>query len=118
MQEDLHKELRLAGISTIILDLICWIVSLFLIGFSIPVLVGFLLGSAGMMGNLFLLRNSILNAVYNGKTRDIKSYLFRVLIASVVIALGLMTDFVNVISAVLPFLYPKIIFGILSFRQK
>lgn len=118
MQEDLHKELQIAGISTIILDLIFWIVSLFFMGFSLPVIIGFLLGSAGMMGNLLLLRNSILNAVYHGKTKDVKGYLFRVLIASVVIALGLMTDFVNVISAVLPFLYPKIIFGFLSFRTK
>lgn len=118
MQEDLHRELRFAGIFTIILDFIFWIVSLFFTGFSLPVLIGFLLGSVGMMGNLFLLRNSILNAVYHGKTRDFKGYLFRVLIASAVIALGLLSDSVNAVSAVLPFLYPKIIFGVASFRTK
>ena len=118
MQEDLTKEIRFAGICTVVLDLIFWIISLFVMKFSIAVILGLLLGSIGMMANLCLLRRSILNAVRFGQTRDIKGYLFRVLIASAVIAAGLMSEHVNAVATVVPFLYPKIIFGILSFRTK
>ena len=71
-----------------------------------------------MMCNLHLLRRSILNAVYHGRTKDFKGYLIRVLIASAVIASGLISEHVNAVACVVPFLYPKIIFGILSFRTK
>ena len=116
MQEDLHKELQIAAVGTIILDLLFWIVSLFLIHFRIAVLLGLLLGSTGMLCNLLLLRRSILNAVYHGKTRDFKGYLIRVLLASAVIAAGLLFEQVNTVACVVPFLYPKIIFGIFSMR--
>ena len=116
MQEDLQKELRFAAIWIIILDMIFWLGSLWLAGFTISVPLGLLLGSAGMMGNLLLLRNTVLNAVYHGKTKDIKGYLFRILIASAVIFTGLVSEHVHLIAAVVPFLYPKLIFGILYNR--
>ncbi len=114
MQEDLHKELHFVAAGTLVLDLLVWIVSFIMVKFRIAVLTGLLLGSVGMMCNLLLLRRSILNAVYHGKTRDFKGYLIRVLIASAVIAAGLMSEHVSTITAVLPFLYPKILFGIFS----
>lgn len=116
MQEDLHKELHSAVIGTILLDVLFWIGSMFILNFSFPVLIGLLLGSIGMLSNLFLLRNSILNAVYHGKTRDFTGYLIRIMIASTVIAVGLSVDSVNAVAAVIPFLYPKLIFGFLSVR--
>ena len=116
MQEDLHKELHFVAAGTLVLDLLVWIVSFIMVKFRIAVLTGLLLGSVGMMCNLLLLRRSILNAVYHGKTRDFKGYLIRVLIASAVIAAGLMSEHVSAVTAVLPFLYPKILFGILSVR--
>lgn len=117
MQEDLHQELRFAVICTIVLDVIIWLLSLLIMGFQIAVLLGFVLGSIGMLANLFLLRRSILNAVHFGKTRDMAGYLLRCLIASVMIAIGLSSSYVNAITAVLPFLYPKVIFGILSVHK-
>ena len=116
MQEDLHKELRFAVIGTVILDVLFWTGSLFVTGFSTAFLIGLLLGSIGSISNLFLLRRSILNAVYHGRTKDFKGYLIRVLIASAVIASGLISEHVNAVACVMPFLYPKMIFGILSFR--
>ena len=116
MQEDLHRELRTAVIGTVILDVLFWTGSLFVTGLSIAFLVSLLLGSIGSISNLFLLRRSILNAVYHGQTRDFKGYLIRVLIASAVIACGLIFESLNAVACVIPFLYPKIIFGILSFR--
>ncbi len=115
--EDLHKELRYAVIGTILLDVLVWLSSLFIMGWSMTVIVGLLLGSAGMLCNLLLLRRTIRNAVYFGKTKDITGYLLRCLIASAVIAAGLMTEQVSAWGAVLPFLYPKFIFGVMAMRK-
>ena len=43
-------------------------------------------GSAGMYANLLLLRRTVQNAVYHGRTRTIGGYLLRLVIASAVIA--------------------------------
>ena len=117
--EDLQKELHFALRCTILLDIAIWLLSLIVtkkLEISVPL--GLLLGSVGMYSNLLLLRRSILNAVYHGKTRDIVGYLIRVLIASAVIASGLMSEYVNAVTAVLPFLYPKVIFGILATKPE
>lgn len=112
MQEDLHQELKFAVICTGILDLILWIVSLFFVKFRMDVLSGLLLGSVGMILNLFLLRRTILHAVRFGKTKDWTGYLLRCLVASGAILISLLSDAVNTLTVVLPFLYPKLIFGI------
>ncbi len=116
MQEDLIKELRFAAVWTVLLNLLAWIISLWILHFDLSFLLGLLLGSLGMLGNLCLLRKSILDAVRFGKTRDLKGYLFRMLIASAVIAAGLLSDNIHPVAVILPFLYPKVIFGILSHK--
>ncbi len=116
--EDLHKELRFAAICTVVLDVLLWLGSLLFTGLEMAFPLGLVLGSAGMLANLLLLRRSIRNAVYHGKTKDITGYLIRCLIASAVIAAGLLSEHVSAAGAVLPFLYPKLIFGILSFSGK
>ena len=117
MQNELQKEIQFAVLWTIILDLLFWILSLFLLGFQLSVIFGLIIGSAGMLLNLLLLRRSILRAVHYGKTRDLKGYLLRCLVASAAIASGLMNHFIHAAAVVLPFLYPKIIFGILAFHM-
>ncbi len=116
--EDLHKELRFAAVCTVILDVLLWLGSLLFTGLRLAFPLGLLLGSAGMYANLLLLRRTIRNAVYHGRTKDLAGYLLRVGIASAVIALGLLSEHVSAAGAVLPFLYPKLIFGILSFSGK
>ena len=116
--EDLHKELRFAAICTVILDVLLWLGSLLFTGLRIAFPLGLVLGSAGMFVNLLLLRRTIRNAVYHGKTKDMAGYLLRCAVASAVIAAGLLSEHVSAVGAVLPFLYPKLIFGILSFSGK
>ncbi|MBQ8928590.1 MAG: hypothetical protein IJ055_10020 [Oscillospiraceae bacterium] len=116
MQEDLHRELRFAAVCTVLLDALLWLVSVLLTGLHMAVPIGLALGSAGMYVNLLLLRRTVQRAVYHGKTRDMAGYLLRCLVASAVIALGLLSPYVSAPAAVLPFLYPKVIFGILSVR--
>ncbi|MBR3631229.1 MAG: hypothetical protein IKN55_12265 [Oscillospiraceae bacterium] len=116
--ENLHKELWFAAVCTVILDVLLWLGSLLFTEPGIAFPIGLLLGSAGMLANLLLLRRTIRNAVYHGKTKDMAGYLIRVGIASGVIAIGLLSEYVSAAGAVLPFLYPKLIFGILSFSGK
>lgn len=115
--ETLQKELRFAAVGTLILDGIIWLCSLPLAGFGFTVPLGLLLGSAGMLLNLLLLRRTIHNAVYHGKTRDFGGYVLRCLVSSAVIACGMLFEWVNGLAAILPFLYPKIIFGFLAMRE-
>lgn len=112
--EELRYELRFAAIATLVLDVLVWIVTVLCIGLNLSVPLGLLLGSAGMYANLLLLRRTVRNAVYHGKTRDMGGYLLRLAIASAVIAAGLKLPQVSAVAAVLPFLYPKLIFGWLS----
>ncbi len=112
----LQKELRFSAVCTVLLDVIVWLGSLPLCGLGITVPLGLLLGSAGMLCNLLLLRRTIMNAVYNGKTRDFGGYILRCIVASGTIALGLFISYINSVAVILPFLYPKIIFGIMAMR--
>lgn len=116
--ERLEKELRFAVIGTAALDVLVWLISLLFTGFGIAVPLGLLIGSAGMLCNLLLLRRTIQNAVYHGKTRDFGGYLLRCLIASAVIAAGMCVPQINGFCAILPFLYPKILFGLLTMRKQ
>ena len=112
--EELRHELRFAAVCTIVLDVIVWLVSVLFLGFRLSIPLGLVLGSAGMYADLLLLRRSVQNAVYHGKTRDIAGYVLRVLIAAAVITAGLKIPQISALAAVLPFLYPKVIFGWLA----
>lgn len=118
MQETLQKELRFAAVGTAVLDLVLWLVSLPLCGISIAFPLGLLCGSIGMYINLLLLRRSIRNAVYFGKTRDWGGYVLRCAVASLVIAAGMCVPWIHPLAAILPFLYPKVIFGVLAHKKQ
>ena len=116
---DLHKEMRFAAAGTLLLDAAIWLITYFLVrGLGSAVPLGLALGSAGMYCNLLLLRRSILQAVHNGKTRTLGGYLLRCGVASAVIAAAMLSDSINSVTAVLPFLYPKLIFGFLAISGK
>ncbi len=115
--ETLHKELRFAAVCTLVLDVIVWLGSLLFVGFGFAVPIGLLLGSLGMLCNLILLSRMIQNAVHHGKTRDFGGYLLRCGISCGVIAVSMIFPQISVLACILPFLYPKLIFGILSMRN-
>lgn len=115
--EELRHELRFAAVCTVILDALVWLVSVLCIGMTLRVPLGLIAGSAGMFADLLLLRRSVQNAVYHGRTRDMAGYVLRVLIAAAVITAGIKLEQLSVIAAVLPFLYPKVIFGWLAVHR-
>lgn len=116
--ETLEKELRFAAVGTLVLDVLVWLLSIpIAMACSVPWYafpLGLLIGSAGMLLNLLLLRRTVQNAVYHGKARDFGGYLLRCLIASGVIALAMTMPWINALAAILPFLYPKILFGVIA----
>ncbi len=118
MRKPLHKEIRFAVIGTAVLDVLLWLCSLPFVGLGIEVPLGLLIGSAGMLLNLLLLRRSILRAVNSGKTRDFGGYLLRCTISCTVMAAGMLVPAVSGLCTVLPFLYPKLLFGMLSFHRQ
>ena len=115
--EELRYELRFAAVCTGLIDLLVWGVSVLCIGLTLSVPLGLLLESAGMLANLLLLRRTVQNAVYHGRTNTIGGYLLRLAIASTVIGAGLKLPQISALAAVLPFLYPKVIFGVLAVCQ-
>lgn len=116
--ETLHKELRFAAVCTLALDVLVWLGSLLFIGIGFAVPLGLLLGSAAMLCNLWLLSRSIRNAVYHGRTRDFGGYLLRCGISCGVIAIGMAVGQACALAVILPFLYPKIIFGLLCTKKE
>ncbi len=118
MRKPLQKEIRFAAIGTALLDVLLWLCSLPLTGIGIAVPLGLAIGSAGMLLNLLLLRRSILRAVNGGNSRDFGGYLLRCVIACAVMASGMMLECVSALAVILPFLYPKLLFGILSMKPQ
>lgn len=114
--ENLHKELRFAAVCTVLLDVLLWICSLFAVGLGISVPLGLSVGSVAMYLNLLLLRQNVQNAVYHGRTRTMPGYLLRLAVTSAAFASGLLFRQVSLLAVVLPFLYPKLIFGILAVK--
>ncbi len=117
MSRPLQKEIRYAAVGTVVLDVLLWLCSLPLVGFGAEVPLGLLIGSAGMLLNLLLLRRSILRAVSGGKSQDFGGYLLRCVISCAAMAAGMLLPLVSGLCTVLPFLYPKLLFGVLSFRK-
>ncbi len=115
--ETLEKELRFAAVGTLVLDVLVWLISLLFTGLNAAVPLGLLIGSAGMLCNLLLLRHSVLNAVYHGKTRDFGGYILRCVVASAAIAAGMVFPLVNGLCVILPFLYPKLLFGVKTLQK-
>jgi hypothetical protein len=117
MQENLHRELRQAAFWTIVLDAVLWLASLPFYGIGPEVPLGLLCGSAGELANLHLLRRSIRNAVYYGKSGGMGSYLLRCLVAAAVLAMAMLLEKISTPAAIIPFLYPKLIFGFSAVRS-
>ncbi len=117
MHQPLDKEIRFAAAGTAVLDVLCWLCSLPFVGLGIRVPLGLLLGSAGMLLNLLLLRRTILRAVQQGRRSDFGGYLLRCIVACGIMAAGMLLGFVSSLAVILPFLYPKLLFGLLVMKS-
>ncbi len=114
-KEDFKKELKYILIRSLFFNIAAYLISVIFIGFTLPVAAGLLIGTFGMLLNLFLLNRSLYNIV---KGRGNKSagkmfiwYIIRMIIASVIIAASMLWCIPCMIGAVIPYFYPKLVYG-------
>ena len=114
-REDLKNELRSILLRSVFLNAAAYLVSALIIGFTLPIAVGLLCGTFVMLINLYLLNRSVQNAVNrNGYKANSKMFVWYVLRMSAIVVLIVAARFWSIpcmVGAVIPFLYPKLIYG-------
>lgn len=114
-KEDLKKELKYIFIRSLFLNIAAYLISVIFIGFTLPIAAGLLFGTFGMLFNLFLLNKSVYNIVKRGGNKNAGKmfvwYIIRMIISSVIIAFSMMWCIPCMIGAVIPYFYPKLVYG-------
>lgn len=112
-----RKEIKFILLWSTALNLIVYGISVVIIGINISVLAGLVLGTVILIINMIHLHKSILRiTAFGGKGKNpmMKGYLFRSLIVCIGIFISFRVDFINVLGALLPLFYPKVIYTIHS----
>ena len=107
-KEDLKKELLFIFIRSLFLNLAAFLISVVFIGFTFSMAAGLLLGTSGMLFNLFLLNMSVNKIVKSG---GIKSSIARMFIIMALISVTMFFELSCTIGAVIPYFYPKLIYA-------
>ena len=114
-KDDLKKELKYILIRSLFLNIAAYLISVIFIGFTLPIAAGLLIGTFGMLLNLFLLNKSLYNIVKMGGNKSAGKmfvwYIIRMSIASVIIAAAMLWCISCMIGAVIPYFYPKLVYG-------
>ena len=97
-KEDLKKELLFIFIRSLFLNLAAYLISVVFIGFTFSMAAGLLLGTSGMLFNLFLLN------MFGG-------YIARMFIIMPLISVTMFFELSCTIGAVIPYFYPKLIYA-------
>lgn len=121
-KEALKKELIMIAVRSLFLDLAAYLISVIFIGFTLSMAAGLLLGTAGMLLNLFLLNKSVYRIVKSGGMKSggkmFGGYVFRMLIVVIILSLSFFSELPCTIGAVIPYFYPKLIYaGKIIFRK-
>lgn len=114
-REQFKKELKHIHIRCVFLNISAYLISVFFIGFTIPMAVGLLMGTAGMTVNLILLNKSIRNIVKSGgckaQSRMFGGYIIRLSVVGAVVVSAMLLPFVNTAGSIIPFFYPQLVFA-------
>ncbi len=114
-REYLKKELKFIFLRSLFLNIAAYLISVIFIGFTLPIAAGLLIGTFGMLLNLFLLNKSIYNIVKRGGNKSggkmFAGYIIRMSIASIIIASSMLWNIPCMIGAVIPYFYPKLVYG-------
>lgn len=121
-KEALIKEFKIILIRSTFLNIAAYLISVIFIGFTLPMAVGLLIGTFGMLLNLFLLNRFIRNAVKNGGKGSSKimlgGYIVRMVIVAFCIALPMLWCTSCMIGAAIPYIYPNLVYGGKSLFRK
>ncbi len=114
-KEDFKKELKYILIRSLFLNIAAYLISIIFIGFTLQIAAGLLIGTFGMLLNLFLLNRSLYNIVKRGGNKSSGKmfiwYIIRMTIASVIIAASMLWCIPCMIGVVIPYFYPKLVYG-------
>lgn len=114
-KEDLKRELKFIFFRSLFLNIAVYLISVIFIGFTLPVAAGLIVGTIGMLFNLFLINKSVFNIVKSGGNKNASKmfiwYIIRMSIASVIIAAAMLWCVSCMIGAVIPYFYPKLVYG-------
>jgi hypothetical protein len=116
------KELKSILIRTIFLNIAVYLISVIFIDFTLTVAIGLLIGTFGMSLNLFLLNKSLYSVIKFGgnksSTKMIAGYLIRMSIVSALTVITMLYDATCMIAAVIPYFYPKLVYGVKTLLRK
>ncbi len=109
----LIKELKTIFIRSTFFNIAAYLISVIFIGFTLPIAVGLLIGTFGMLLNLFLLNRSIYISVKfgGGNKKMLAWYIIRLAIVSILIAIPMLWSTSCMIGAVIPYIYPQLVYG-------
>lgn len=113
-REDLKKELLIIFVRSLFLNLAAYLISAGFIGFTLSMAAGLILGTLGMILNLFLLNTSVYRIIKSGGiksgSRMFSGYIVRMLIIMAIISVTMFFELSCTIGAVIPYFYPKLIY--------
>lgn len=113
-REDLKKELFIIFIRSLFLNLAAYLISACFIGFTLSMAAGLLLGTLGMIFNLFLLNMSVYRIVKSGGIKSgskmFGGYIVRMFMIMAIISVTIFFDLPCTVGAVIPYFYPKLIY--------
>lgn len=114
-KEDLKRELKFIFFRSLFLNIAVYLIAVIFIGFTLPIAAGLLAGTFGMLFNLFLLNKSVYNIVKGGGNKSggkmFVWYIIRMIIAAAVISISMLWNIPCMIGAVIPYFYPKLVYG-------
>ena len=114
MQADstILKETKHIAIGVLIGDVIMCVVFAVLKRFDLSVVLGAILGSVFAVGNIFYLGISVKKALEKGEGAQSyfrKTYMLRMLLHAVCIAIAALVPFINTIAGIVPLFFPKLV---------
>ncbi|MGN1481134.1 ATP synthase subunit I [Porcipelethomonas sp.] len=122
-KEDLNKELKIIFVRSLFLNLSAYLISVVFIGFTLSIAIGLLMGTFGMLLNLFLLNKSVYRIVKSGGMKAgnkmFGGYIVRMIIVMMIIAVSMLISVRCMVGTVIPYFYPKLIYaGRTLFRKE
>lgn len=114
-KEAFIKELKIILIRTVFLNIAVYLISSVFVGFTLSVAAGLLIGTSGMLLNLFLLNRSLYDVVKRGgnknSTKMVIWYIIRMSVVSLLTVIAMLWCTECMIAAVIPYFYPKLVYG-------
>ncbi len=120
-KEQLIHEIKFFLIRALFFNISAYLISVFFIGFTLPMALGLILGTFGITLNLILLNRSVRNIIngggYKAQSKMFSSYVIRLGIIGVIITVSFFIPFINTVGTIIPYFYTKFVYAGISLRK-